>query len=114
MTHNHFDEFRVVQFSTHKQQALFATRPYAVGDEIYPMDYWSQEVMPMHLTNHSCDPNGRFNDAGILLAVREIAADEEITYDYLAHPLPASPWNFECLCGAGNCQGWVSTLAATQ
>ena len=108
-----FDGFRVVEFPTHKQKALFTNRAYAVGEEIYPFDYWSREVMPMHLTNHSCDPNGRFNEAGMLIAIREIATDEEITFDYLAHPLPASPWNFECLCGASNCKGWIKA-AETQ
>lgn len=107
MTLPGFEEFRVVEFSTHKHKALFTTRAYVTGEEIYPFDYWSQEVMPMHLTNHSCDPNGRFDESGMLVAVRDIAADEELTFDYLAHPLPASPWNFECLCGASNCRGWI-------
>ncbi|MBL8189061.1 MAG: SET domain-containing protein-lysine N-methyltransferase [Acidobacteria bacterium] len=102
-----FEEFRIAEFSTQKQKALFSTQAYVVGEAIYPFDYWSQEVMPMHLSNHSCDPNGRFDESGMLVAVRAIAAEEEITFDYLAHPLPASPWNFECLCGASNCRGWI-------
>lgn len=102
-----FEEFRIAEFSTQKRKALFSTQAYAVGKAIYPFDYWSQEVMPIHLSNHSCDPNGRFDESGMLVAVRAIAAEEEITFDYLAHPLPASPWNFECLCGAINCRGWI-------
>lgn len=108
-----FEGFRVVEFPTDKNKGLFSTRTFAAGEEIYPFDYWSREVMPMHLTNHSCDPNASFNDAGMLAAIREIAANEELTFDYLAHPLPASPWNFECLCGASNCRGRISVSTTT-
>lgn len=113
VSESEFEGFRVVEFSTHKNKALFTTRTFAAGEEIYPFDYWSQEVMPMHMTNHSCDPNASFNDNAVLVAIRDIAADEEITYDYLPHPVPASPWNFECLCGASNCRGWISVSATT-
>ncbi|MFN0111514.1 MAG: SET domain-containing protein-lysine N-methyltransferase [Blastocatellia bacterium] len=100
--------FRVVEAVTSKNKGLFTNRTYTAGEDIYPYDYWSREVMPMHLTNHSCDPNAGFGELGMLVALRDIAVDEELTFDYLAHPLPASPWNFECLCAANNCSGWVS------
>ncbi len=103
-----FDEFQIVEYPTNKNKALLAARKFMAGEEIYPFDYWSQEITPMHLTNHSCDPNAGFNDAGMLIAIHDIEVGEEITYDYLKHPVPASPWNFECLCGAVNCRGWIS------
>ena len=78
-----------------------------MGESIYRFDYWSYEKMPIHVTNHSCEPNARFNEGGMLIAVREIEPGEEITYDYVAHPIPASPWNFECGCGAKGCVGWI-------
>ena len=86
---------------------LFATRGFRQGENIYQMDYWSAPLMPMHLTNHSCDPNSSFDQSGMLVALRDIAKDEEITYDYLLHPIPASPWNFECLCRSADCIGWI-------
>jgi hypothetical protein len=85
-----------------------------VGEAIYRLDYWSRAEMPIHATNHSCDPNATFGRDGMLAAVREIEAGEEITYDYVAHPLPASPWNFECLCGAAGCVGWVDARAGQE
>lgn len=100
------ENFYIVELPNAKAASLFAGRAYARGEAIYPFDYWSQPLMPMHVTNHSCNPNASFED-GMLIALREIAAHEEITFDYLAHPLPASPWDFECLCGAENCIGRV-------
>jgi SET domain-containing protein len=91
-----------------KGAGLFATRPYQTGDAVFAFDYWSEEVMPMHRSNHSCDPTGSFDDAGMLVALRDIAIGEEITFNYLHHPIPASPWNFECHCGSANCVGWVA------
>ena len=78
-----------------------------MGESIYRFDYWSQEQMPMHMTNHSCNPNATFNEGGMLVAVRDIEQGEEITFDYMAHPIPASPWNFKCACGADGCVGWI-------
>jgi SET domain-containing protein len=102
------NSFQVLQTAGQKGVGLFATRKFSAGESIYRLDYWSQEQMPVHVTNHSCEPNASFNTEGMLVAVREIEAGEEVTYDYVAHPLPASPWNFECRCGAVGCVGWVA------
>ncbi|MGH9840609.1 MAG: SET domain-containing protein [Blastocatellia bacterium] len=107
MTLSSLEDFRVLDLEG-KGAGLLATRPFKCGDGIYAFDYWSKEVMPMHLTNHSCDPNASFNEEGILVALREIAPGEEITFDYLRHPIPASPWNFECHCRSENCIGWIA------
>lgn len=100
--------FEVRHIDSRKGVGLFATRGFGAGEDIYRLDYWSRARMPMHATNHSCDPNASFDAGGMLVAVRDIKAGEEITYDYAAHPLPASPWNFECRCGAEGCVGWLS------
>jgi len=99
--------FQVLQVNPQKGVGIFATRKFDAGEGIYRLDYWSRAQMPIHVTNHSCDPNASFDEAGVLVAVREIGPGEEITYDYVAHPLPASPWNFKCGCGAKGCVGWV-------
>lgn len=99
--------FEVRLIDDQKGFGLFATRKFSVGESIYRMDYWSQPQMPMHMTNHSCDPNASFDEGGMLVAVRQIETGEEITFDYVANPLPASPWNFECRCGAKDCVRWI-------
>lgn len=100
-------DFQIIEGLDQKGVGLFTTRRFNQGDDIYQMDYWSKPLMPMHATNHSCDPNSSFSESGMLTAIRDIAKDEEITYDYLLHPIPASPWNFECHCGSSNCVGRI-------
>lgn len=101
------EHFRVLLKHSRKGVGLFATRHFAAGESIYRLDYWSQKRMPIHVTNHSCEPNASFNEDGMLIALRNIEPEDEITYDYLAHPLPAAPWNFQCVCGAAGCVGWI-------
>ncbi len=68
-------------------------------------------------TNHSCDPNTgiRLTDRGMLiLALRDIVAHEELTYDYSTY-LNNPYESLHCLCGAANCRGVIgnfSTLPA--
>jgi SET domain-containing protein len=57
--------------------------------------------------NHSCDPNcetDQIDDRIWILALRNIAAGEELTYDYClfdADPGELAP----CYCGSKNCRG---------
>lgn len=101
------EDFEVRHLGAHKGVGLFAVRKFAAGEPVYRFDYWSHERMPIHATNHSCEPNASFDANGMLVAAGDIEPGEEITFDYLAHPIPASPWNFRCVCGSKNCVGWV-------
>lgn len=106
------EHFQMVATADAKGRSLFATRAFKTGEAIYQLDYWSQDLMPMHVTNHSCNPNASFAETGTLSARCDIPAGAEITFNYLDHPTPASPWNFECHCGAENCIGWIDATAA--
>ena len=56
--------------------------------------------------NHSCNGNAetREEDNRIwIFALRDIAADEEITYDYCLYDGSDDPCT--CYCGAHNCRG---------
>ena len=57
--------------------------------------------------NHSCDPNGYIDTADrTFRALRNIAAGEEITFNYLTTEAKlAAP--FKCSCGASNCFGQI-------
>ena len=105
---SNWSDFLVGDGHNQKGVGLFTTRKFEKGESIYPFDYWSEEQMPIHATNHSCDPNGGFSEEGVLVALRDIEKHEEITYDYLSRPIPASPWNFKCQCKSENCLGWIS------
>ena len=57
--------------------------------------------------NHSCDPNAGFSTGEpILYALRDIAAGEEITWDY-STSIDCDDWSLECHCGSANCRGIV-------
>ena len=57
--------------------------------------------------NHSCEPNGYMNTAEFTFrALRDIAAGEEITFNYLTtESQMAVP--FTCICGSANCFGLI-------
>jgi len=56
--------------------------------------------------NHSCDPNAGLDGQIVLVALRDIRAGEEITFDYATSD--ASPYDeFECGCGSRICRGHI-------
>ncbi len=59
--------------------------------------------------NHSCDANSISTGWDFDLAIRDIAAGEQITNDYALLNLDQ---RFECACGAPNCRGVVSSTPA--
>ena len=65
------------------------------------------EPEPADFINHSCDPNCALNGNVILVALRDIAVGEELTYDYATSD--GSDYDeFECACGNPLCRGKVS------
>lgn len=85
---------------------LYATRPYTylfgVGDGTYVVDGFG---MAMYL-NHSCAPNCETeedeNEHVWIRALRDIAAGEELVYDYFLYD---GEGEAHCSCGAPNCRG---------
>ncbi|MFA6568144.1 MAG: SET domain-containing protein-lysine N-methyltransferase [Victivallales bacterium] len=66
---------------------------------------------PANFINHSCSPNAGLKGQIVLVAMREIEADEEITFDYAMclHPSPGAPrYEMKCCCGAKKCRGVVT------
>jgi hypothetical protein len=62
---------------------------------------------PPSYFNHSCAPNCGFDGQIVLVAMRDIAPGEEVTFDYAM--CDSSPYDeFICRCGAGNCRGKVT------
>lgn len=57
---------------------------------------------PAVRTNHSCDPNAGIVRDVFLAAMRDIAKDEEITFDYSV--ITADNWKLECKCGSPSCR----------
>ena len=62
---------------------------------------------PADLINHSCHPNAGLRGQVVLVAMRAIAADEEVCFDYaMSESTPGD--TFQCRCGAENCRGRVT------
>ena len=57
---------------------------------------------PAARTNHSCDPNAGIIRDVLLVAMRDIKKDEEITFDYSI--ITADNWKLECKCGSPRCR----------
>src|SRR5690348_5368169 len=115
--------------SSEKGKGVYANRPIAAGTvvtdvrgehvtfgdtttlgeresfcvQIGRMDYILPDP-PFYLINHSCDPNCGINAGMELVALRNIARDEEIHWDYSTTMLERS-WVMECRCGSPSCRG---------
>jgi SET domain-containing protein len=62
--------------------------------------------------NHSCFPNTGFADGSLTLyALRDIAAGEEICWDY-STSMNEPGWSFTCRCGTRACRGTVRGFCA--
>lgn len=61
--------------------------------------------------NHCCDPNAGFHGQIFLVAMRDIAQGEEITFDYamcLGDGPHIAPYSLECHCGSAQCRGRIT------
>lgn len=62
---------------------------------------------PAVYANHSCDPNAGIEANRRLVAIRAIAPEEEICFDY-STTMDEDFWTLECCCGAPGCRGRVT------
>ena len=75
-----------------------------LGNGIHRVSTVSREVDPSNYGNHGCDPNTASVDDE-RVALRDIAAGEELTIDYTEHS--PKTWSMRCHCGAKICTGIV-------
>lgn len=60
----------------------------------------------MLFTNHSCDPNIALQGQIVLVAMRDIAAGEELTHDWAT--TEDLDYEMACNCGAAACRGTIT------
>jgi len=87
-----------------------------MGDYGFQITEWLVSASPdpddyANFVNHSCDPNAGFHGQIVLVAMRPIHANEEITFDYAMclHAAPGAPrYELGCHCGQPNCRKIVT------
>jgi SET domain-containing protein len=67
----------------------------------------SSKPGPGDFINHSCDPNAGLDGQIAIVAMRDIAAGEEVTIDYAMCDGDPND-SFECLCGSSICRHIVT------
>lgn len=79
---------------------LWKSLCYEIGGdkEVCPLDINNPPLS--FLINHSCDPN--VGDGQDVVAMRDIEAGEELTYDYAM--TDSGNYDMECKCGSKNCR----------
>ena len=60
----------------------------------------------MLFTNHSCDPNIAIQGQIVFVAMRDIAAGEELTHDWAT--TDDGDYAMDCRCGSASCRGTIT------
>ncbi len=63
--------------------------------------------------NHSCSPNAGIRGQNELVAIRDIRAGEEVTFDYsttVSSDVAAEDWSMACLCQSENCRQTIGNV----
>jgi uncharacterized protein len=80
-------------------------RSIQISDDLFMAPQPQPE--PGDMINHSCEPNCVLLGGIVVIAWRDIAVGEELTFDYAT--CDDSDYDeFDCLCGAPNCRGRVT------
>lgn len=112
-------------------RGLFADQNYKAGDEILRFegrtvsgkvvatmgdeecymiqigpDLYLEPRGPGRYTNHSCVPNAAIKDDSRLVALADIAENEQICFDY-STTMSENNWTMRCRCGAPTCRGVI-------
>ncbi len=78
-----------------------------IEDEFYLSPRSRDEVHDMSVfINHSCEPNVGFRGQVVYVAMRDIAAGEELCHDYAMER--SDHYSLDCHCGSSLCRGKVT------
>ena len=77
-----------------------------VDDDLFFVATNGEELEDADFLNHSCDANLGVRGSLRFVALRDIEAGEELTFDYAM--TESSEWRMECGCGSSRCRGAVT------
>ena len=93
---------------TPERRAAFLRYGYNTAPDVVSGTFQHDTVRhPVNFLNHSCDPNAGYDGADAIVALRPIAAGEEIRMDYGTFTF-SFDHEFVCRCGAASCRGKVT------
>lgn len=93
----------------------YSKLPNAIKSYFYKYAWvWENDIiLPLEddlFMNHSCEPNVLQNSRTVWKAIRDIEANEELTFDYeltTTSKLIKNRRAMKCKCGSKNCRGWI-------
>lgn len=81
------------------------THSIQIDDDLFLVT--AGELEPADYANHSCEPNAGIVGNVLVVAMRDIAPDEEICFDYAM--CDADDYDeFVCACGTASCRGVIT------
>ncbi len=98
-------EFAALSRKDFKNIEDYATR---IADNFYLVSCKKGGLEDDDFFNHSCSPNAGIKGHIMMVAMRDISAGEEITYDYAMTDADFD-YGFDCRCGQKNCRKRVTT-----
>ena len=100
VTRAEFDELGVDRLGVDQQR-----RSIQIDDDLYMAG--APEAEPADFVQHACAPNCGMRGSVMVVAMRDIAMGEALSYDYAM--CDGSDYDeFECRCGAPQCRGKVT------
>jgi hypothetical protein len=91
----------------HTLSARLQNSEVQIADGFHLVALQDDEYEPVMLfINHSCEPNVGFAGNVVLVAMRDVAAGEELTTDYAL--FDDSDSELACRCGAAACRGVIT------
>lgn len=89
-----------------RDRARFWNHAYQVGADRFSGPAPGERDDPASFMNHACDPVAGFVGDDTMVALRDVAIGEEITYHYLMSEA-APGYALDCRCGSPRCVGRV-------
>jgi uncharacterized protein len=91
----------------HRLPARLQNSEIQIADGLHLVALTEAEYEPVMLfINHSCEPNTGFAGNVVLVAMRDVAAGDELTTDYAMFDDSAE--TMDCHCGTPSCRGVIN------